>query len=310
MWTHWHTSEDMPSTSRREEPGRVAPARSELLALTSRLRGASCVRAEDEAALLLAQRWEARELEQRVRRREAGEPLEWILGWAQFGDLRLAIDPGVFVPRQRTVALARAAVARLTAAAPPRVLIDVGTGCGVIACVAARDCPGATVVAADIDPAAVACAARNGGPHGVEVVRSDLLDGVPARLRGRVDALVANVPYVPDAELGRLPVDAREWEPRQALAGGPDGLSVLRRLAAQAGPWLRPGGALLCELSPGQAARVADELHAVDVELVDDEETAIVTLRPPPRAWGVVADPAVLDLLAGNGSEQLFEQSS
>jgi release factor glutamine methyltransferase len=233
--------------------------------------------------MLLAERWEAGELEQRVRRREAGEPLEWILGWAEFGDLRLAIDPGVFVPRQRTVELARAAVARLAAAGPPRVLIDVGTGCGAIACVAAHDCPGATVVASDIDPTAVACAARNGGPYGIEVVRSDLLDAVPARLRGLVDVLVANVPYVPDAELGRLPLDAREWEPRSALAGGPDGLSVLRRLAAQAGPWLRPGGALMCELSPDQADRVADELHAVDVELVDDDETAIVAVRLPSR---------------------------
>lgn len=257
----------------------MAPACPELSALTSRLRAAGCVRAEDEAALLLAQRWEARELERRVRRREAGEPLEWILGWAEFAGLRLAIDPGVFVPRQRTVALARAAVARLAAAAPPRVLIDVCTGCGAIACVAARDCPGATVVAADIDPVAVACAARNAGPYGVEVVRSDLLGDAPARLRGQVAVLVANVPYVPDAELGRLPVDARQWEPRHALAGGSDGLSVLRRLAAQAGSWLRPGGALLCEVSRDQAALVADENHAVDVEVVADEGTAVVTIR-------------------------------
>jgi release factor glutamine methyltransferase len=250
-------------------------------ALVARLRAAGCVRAEDEAALLLAERWEAGELERRVRRREAGEPLEWILGWAEFGDVRLAIDPGVFVPRHRTVALAGAAVARLAAAAPPGVLIDVCTGCGAIACVAARDCPGAIVVAADIDPAAVACAARNGRPYGVEVVRSDLLDDVPAGLRGLVDVLVANVPYVPDAELDRLPVDAREWEPRQALAGGPDGLSVLRRLVAQAGPWLRPGGVLLCELSPDQADQMAGELHAVDAELVDDGETAVLTVRLP-----------------------------
>lgn len=261
---------------------------SELPAVTARLRAAGCVRAEDEAALLLAERWEAGELEQRVRRREAGEPLEWILGWAEFGDLRLTIEPGVFVPRQRTVELARAAVARLAAAAPPRVLIDVATGCGAIACAAARDCPDATVVAADIDPTAVACAARNGAQYGVEVVRGDLLEAVPARLRGHADVLVANVPYVPDAELSRLPLDAREWEPRQALAGGPDGLSVLRRLAAQAAPWLCPGGALLCELSPDQAAGLASERHGVDIELVDDDDTAIVTLTFPSlrsRMW-------------------------
>lgn len=259
---------------------RVTTPASQREALTRRLRAAGCVWAGDEAALLLAERWEGPELEQRVRRREAGEPLQWILGWAEFGDLRVDISPGVFVPRQRTVALADAAVARLAAAAAPRVLVDVGTGCGAIACVAARACPDALVVATDIDPAAVACAARNGARYGVEVVHGDLLDGVPPRLGGRVDVIVANVPYVPEGELGQLPPDARDWEPLHALAGGRDGLALLRRLAARAGPWLRPGGALLCELSPRQAATVAHESPAAEVELVDDGDTAVVTMRP------------------------------
>jgi len=248
--------------------------------LAARLRRAGCVWAEDEAALLLAEGWTPAERDRRVRRREAGEPLEWVLGWADFGGLRLAVDPGVFVPRQRTVALARAAAARLAATAPPRVLVDVATGCGAIACLVAESCPDAEVLATDVDSVAVACATRNGLPLGVEVVRGDLLDAVPARLRGRVAVLVANVPYVPAAELDRLPVDAREWEPRRALDGGPDGLAVLRRLAAQAPAWLRTGGALLCELSPAQATSLADELPGTAVDLVDGGDTAIVSLLP------------------------------
>lgn len=254
-------------------------------ALTARLRAAGCVRAEDEAALLLGEGFASAELERRVRRREAGEPLEWVLGWAEFDGLRLAVDRGVFVPRQRTVELARAAVARLAAAPPPRVLLDICTGCGAIACVAARDCPDAEVVAADLDPAAVACAARNARSRGIEVLRSDLLDGLPARLQGSADVVVANVPYVPERELARLPVDARDWEPVLALSGGQDGLAVLRRLAAQAATWLRPGGTLLCELAPVQAARTTSELRAlgygVGVTLVDDGDTAVLAATRP-----------------------------
>lgn len=253
--------------------------------LAARLRAAGCVWAEDEAALLLGADWGADELERRVRRREAGEPLEWVLGWAEFDGLRLAVDPGVFVPRQRTVELAQAAVARLAAAPPPRVLLDVCTGCGAIACVAARDCPDALVVAADIDPVAVACAARNGRPRGIEGVRSDLLGDLPERLRGAADVIVANLPYVPEREVARLPADAREWEPVRALSGGPDGLAVLRRLAGQAAGWLRPGGALLCELAPWQATVAAGELRALDYEvvisLVDEDETAVLTAARP-----------------------------
>jgi release factor glutamine methyltransferase len=250
--------------------------------LVGRLRAAGSVRAEDEVALLLGEGWEPRELERRVRRRERGEPLEWVLGWAEFGGLRLQVDPGVFVPRQRTVELALEAADRLDAAPGPGVLVDACTGCGAIACLVARECPGATVVAADVDPAAVACAARNGKAFGVEVVESDLLDAVPAGLRGRVDVLVANVPYVPDPELDHMPQDAREWEPRRALAGGPDGLAVLRRLADQAlDGWLRPGGVVLCELSPDQAERLATERPGVTVELVDEGDTALVAITPP-----------------------------
>jgi release factor glutamine methyltransferase len=112
------------------------------------------------------------------------------------------------------------------------------------------------VHAADIDAAAVRCARRNvPGP----VYQGDLYEPLPARLRGRVAVLVANVPYVPTREIGLLPSEARTHEPRTALDGGADGLAVLRRVAAGARPWLAPGGHLLVEASERQvpAARQA-----------------------------------------------------
>jgi release factor glutamine methyltransferase len=109
----------------------------------------------------------------------------------------------------------------------------------------------AEVHAADIDPAAVRCARRNvAGP----VYPGDLYDALPPALRGRVGVVVANVPYVPTGEITFLPPEARDHEPRAALDGGPDGLDVLRRVAAGAPRWLWPGGHLLIEAGEGQAA--------------------------------------------------------
>lgn len=254
--------------------------------LAVRLRAAGCVRAEDEASLLLAERWDAGELERRVRRRELGEPLEWLLGWAEFGGLLLNIEPGVFIPRQRTVTLAEKAAALVASAPPPRVVLDACTGCGAIACFVARHCRGALVLGGDVDPAAVRCARRNGRRHGVHIVDSDLLAGFPGRLRGRVRVVVANVPYVPDGELERMPTEAREWEPRSALAGGVDGLAVLRELAAQADRWLAPGGALLTEIAPSQATQAAADIDCLGyasqvIRTPPDDDTVLLaaTLR-------------------------------
>lgn len=217
-----------------------------------------------------------------MQRRERGEPLEWVLGWALFGDLRLAIMPGVFVPRQRTVALAEAASALLGDAPDPRVLLDACTGCAPIACFVARSRPDALVLAGDVDPAAVDCASINGQRYRVAVFRSDLLLGFPERVRGQVSVVVANVPYVPDSALASLPADAREWEPRTALAGGPDGLQVLRELAAQAVGWLRPGGSLLSEISPRQSRRAAEDVGRLGyaaglLEISADDSTVLLT---------------------------------
>ena len=112
--------------------------------------------------------------------------------------------------------------------------------------------------AADIDPAAVRCARRNVAAAGGRVYQGDLYGPLPARLRGRVNILAANVPYVPSGDVGLLPSEARAHEPRVALDGGADGLDVLRRVAAGAPLWLAPGGHLLVETSERQAPRAAE----------------------------------------------------
>ena len=227
----------------------VPPAPLPESAIVTRLRAAGCVFAEDEARLLMSQARTPAELAAMVHRRAEGQPLEHVLGWADFCGLRIAVDPGVFVPRRRTEFLVRRAVA----IAPPRpVIVDLCCGSGAVGAALAAALDGAELHAADVDPAAVRCARRNVVPAGGQVYAGDLFEPLPAALRGRVGILAANVPYVPTAEVGLLPAEARLHEPRAALDGGADGLDVLRRVAAEAPRWLAAGGSLLVETSERQ----------------------------------------------------------
>ena len=224
-----------------------------------RLRAAGCVYAEDEAALLSAEAGDQpTRLEDLVARRVGGEPLEHLLGWAQFAGRRLVVAPGVFVPRRRTELLAREAVVA-AAARPATVLVELCCGVAAVATVVAAGVPGCEVYAVDDDPAAVACAGANLGEAGT-VLLGDLATPLPDGLRGRVGVLLANPPHVPTAELALLPPEAREHESGAALDGGPDGLAVLRRIIALAGDWLAPDGVLLLEAGREQARRLASEL--------------------------------------------------
>jgi release factor glutamine methyltransferase len=224
--------------------------------VVARLRAAGCVFAEDEARLLIAQARTPGELEAMVGRRAAGLPLEQVLGWAEFCGLRISVDPGVFVPRRRTEFLVRQAA---LLARPGDVIVDLCCGAGAIGAALAAAVDRAEVHAADIDPAAVRCARRN-VPG--QVYQGDLYEPLPSRLRGRVAIVVANVPYVPSGEIRLLPAEARAHEPLVALDGGPDGLGVLRRVAAGAPAWLRPGGHLLIETSQAQAPQAAQAFAA------------------------------------------------
>jgi release factor glutamine methyltransferase len=205
--------------------------------------------AEDEAALLVAESTTPVELENRVRRRIAGEPLEVILGWAEFAGLRIGIDPGVFVPRRRTEYLVRSA-ARFAGAGS--VVVDLCCGSGALGVALAAAVPGILLSAADIEPVAVSCARHNLAGIG-EVFEGDLFDALPAGLRGCVDVLLVNAPYVPTAEIAGMPPEARDYEPLVTLDGGADGLDVLRRVTAGAVTWLSEGGTVLIETSKRQA---------------------------------------------------------
>ncbi|MFV2196922.1 putative protein N(5)-glutamine methyltransferase [Nocardiopsis sp. LOL_012] len=231
----------------------MAPTRTDSLsALTRRLRRAGCVFAEDEALLLVATAHTPDRLAEMADLRCRGVPLEHVLGWARFCGLRVAVDPGVFVPRPRTEHLARSAAALL---GPGSTAVDLCCGSGAVGAHLLRARPGTVLHAADIDPASVACARRN--LPGRPVHLGDLYDALPKGLGGRVDVLVANAPYVPTGRIALLPPEARDHEDRRALDGGPDGLGPVRRVAAHARRWLAPGGHLLVEVDEGQVPGAA-----------------------------------------------------
>lgn len=251
-----------------------------------RLRAVGCVFAEDEARLLAAAARTPDELEAMTRRRVAGEPLEVVLGWVEFCGLRVAVEPGVFVPRQRTAYLVERAVAL---ARPGAVVVDLCCGTGAIGAAVAARVPGVELYAADVDPAAVRCAGRNLAPFGGRALRGDLYAALPDELRGRVDVLLVNAPYVPTDEIALLPPEARDHEPLVALDGGPDGVGVHRRVAAEAPRWLAPGGHLLIETGERQAALTARAVadHGLRVRVTTAEEwycTVVVGTRSGTRA--------------------------
>ncbi|MEV0697889.1 putative protein N(5)-glutamine methyltransferase [Saccharopolyspora sp. NPDC050389] len=219
----------------------------------SSLRAAGCVFAEEEARLLLLAAAGPAELSGMVQRRVDGLPLEQVLGWAEFCGLRIAVDPGVFVPRRRTEFLVEQAA---SLAEPGSVVVDLCCGSGAVGAAVAARLP-VELYAADVDPAAVRCARRNIADAG-EVFEGDLYRPLPTGLCGRVEVLVVNAPYVPTGEVDLMPPEARLHEPQVALDGGADGLDIQRRVADEAPGWLVPGGHLLIETSRRQAPRTAE----------------------------------------------------
>ena len=233
----------------------------ELAELTARLERAGFVAAEEEAAELLAA---PGDLEAMVARRLTGEPLAWITGTAPFCGLWIRVDPGVYVPRWQTEALAWRAVERLPA---DGVAIDLCTGSGAIAKVLMTHRPRARVIASDVDPNAVACARSNG----VEAYEGDLFEPLADVV---ADVIVGVVPYVPTPDLPLLQRDTFTFETPLAYDGGADGLDIVRRVVAEARAYL-PGGALLLELGGDQAAALGGD------PILDEEgDVRGIELRP------------------------------
>lgn len=221
------------------------------ISLVQQLAAAGCVAPEEEAAeLLRAAADGSRPLEELVARRLRGEPLAWITGFVQFCGLRVHVDPGVYVPRPHTQALAHRGASLLPSAG---IGVDLCTGSGAVAVVLGAAGRAATVLATDVDPAAVASARRNG----VRALLGSLDEPLPESIRGRVDVMTAVVPYVPSEELHLLPRDVLAHEPRLALDGGPGGTTFLQQVAALSAGWLAPGGRVLLELGGDQASAIA-----------------------------------------------------
>jgi release factor glutamine methyltransferase len=198
-----------------------------------------------------------------AQRRADGEPLQYVTGVAGFRRLTLAVGPGVFVPRPETELVAEKAMDRLPDGGT---IVDVGTGSGAIALSVADERPDARVVATEISPAALEWVHKNRAAldSNVQIIEADLIDGLPEELKGRVDVIVSNPPYVADKQLNVLPADIVDHEPHVALFGGHEGMDATERLVADAKDWLRPGGWLVLEMGVAQAELVAGLLERHD----------------------------------------------
>ncbi len=230
-------------------------------------------------------------LRQGVKRRAAGEPLQYVTGEVAFRHIVVKVRPGVLIPRPETEVLVDAALHAIDVAIAERgsaSVVDLCTGSGCVALSIAHERERASVVASDISPAAVTLAAENAERLGlsdrVDVREGDLFAALPRELLGGVDVLVANPPYVPSSDVPELPAEVSGFEPHLALDGGPDGLDVFRQIAEGAVRWLRPGrGGVAIELDERKVQQAASEAVQwyQDVSVVKDlnGRDRIVTAR-------------------------------
>lgn len=205
-----------------------------------------------------------------VERRASGVPLQHIVGVQEFHGLDFEVTPAVLIPRLETEILVDAAIARWRGDSGRALgsggwIVDVGTGSGCIPVVLARECAGARVAAVDVAASALAVAQRNATRHAADVrfVNADLTSA----MCGPVAILTANLPYIPDADIAGLQREVRDHDPRLALAGGPDGLDVYRRLLADVSRVLAPDGVLFCEIGIGQAEAFSEIAAECDLRV-------------------------------------------
>ena len=214
-----------------------------------------------------------------VRRRLAGEPLQYVMGRWAFRHLDLLVDARVLIPRPETELVAEVALEAARAVQPSRVVVDMGTGSGAIGLSLAHELPlaGTTVWLTDVSPDALDVARANSAGIGrnganVRIAAGDWFAALPAELAGTVDVLVANPPYVAEGDVDVEDVVSRH-EPHIALFSGNDGLDAIRAIAAGVRHWLRPGGVLVLEIGHQQGVAVRDVLAAHglrDVQICGD----------------------------------------
>lgn len=263
--------------------------------LVSRLRRAGCVFAEEEAQILRRASRDADELDRLCARREAGEFLEHVVGSLEVLGEHLAVQPGVFVPRQRTALLIEQTLVAARRREQP-VVLEAYCGAAPVVALLARRVAAVRIHAADADPRALESARRN-LPASATLHQGVGFGALPSTLRGRIDVITAVPPYVPEGTEELMPREARDHEPHATRLGGPDGLDEVRHLSDEAPRWLAPGGELLIEMHHGQAHTMVTEVHGiqssssagaapqpahyVDAAIIDEEDgsTAVLRLR-------------------------------
>lgn len=255
------------------------------------LRAAGCVYAEEEARILTEAAHSTDELCSLLDRRAAGAPLEYIVGWAEFCGLRITLCRGVFVPRRRTEFLAECAVQavrKATAADGLRrvKVLDICCGSGAIGLAVATQSRNVELLAADDSPVAVGCARDNLAQVSASVYQGDLFAPIPRTELHTLDLIIANAPYVPTAEIRRLPAEARLYEPLSTLDGGPNGTRVQRRIITAGADWLRTPGLVLIETGSDMARQTGqiakDNGFAVEIrESPELEATVVVATHRP-----------------------------
>ena len=222
-----------------------------------------------------------RPLEELIERRAGGEPLQYIEGTAAFGPLDLMVDERVLVPRPETEGLFEIAAGMVR---HPQVIIDLCTGSGALALALKHEFPGASVFATDLSEDAIEVAKVNRHRTDLDIyfVAGDLFDPLPASLLGEAGLIVANPPYVAEADFLALPRDVQR-EPRLALVSGPTGLEVIQRIGAVAAQWLRPGGVVVCEIGENQAVSATSsfaDLPAVVRQDLTGRDRYVVAVKP------------------------------
>ncbi|GBE23282.1 release factor glutamine methyltransferase [bacterium BMS3Bbin01] len=195
-----------------------------------------------------------------VARRRAGEPLQYLEGIIPFGPVDLRVDGRALIPRPETEYLWEQAAQAIDGAGPGTRIVDLCTGSGALAVALQKAFPEARVTATDLSEEALALAAENAAMNDVTVdfYQGDLFAALPAAMKGRIDLLVTNPPYVSEAEYRALPDEIRSYEPRAALVAGPDGDEILERIAAEVHGWLAEGGWLFCEIGETQGERALE----------------------------------------------------
>ncbi len=249
------------------------------------LRASGSVFAEREAELIYASTTSPDVRRRRLASRAAGTPLEYVVGWAEFAGITVSLGPPAFIPRRRAEVLVKVAV-ELAANRPTTreagVVADLGCGPGAIAAALATRLDGWDVHASDIDPGALVHARANAARFGFTVHAGDWWDALPAELYGRLDLVVAHLPYVPSAAVPLLPRDFRDAEPLHTVDGGDDGLDPWRRVAAAAGAWLAPDGALITQVTADQQAEACTIARSsrLDTRARIDDDSVVLVARP------------------------------